>query len=293
MSIAIVANPLAGRGRGRKVARVVEQLLTEDNVDFEMFFTQHPEHAIELAAQACRKHPVVAALGGDGTVREVLSAIWDKPAALGVIPGGTGNDYARGLGIPRDTREALKVLREGFTAPLDVGLEHERPFGQLACIGFPVDVICHVNEHRDGLIKGSAAFLVSLVATLRALRHYPVRITLDGKTMEKDVVGVFVMNMPYGGGGMKFAPDVRYDGGEFHVVIVENLSKWDLALTLPKIYSGNHVGHRAVSIVAGKEVRIEGQSLPVMLDGDIFPARPIHAKIQPRAARVVIPKTPA
>ena len=164
MSIAIIANPLAGRGRGQKVAQAVQQLLKEQNVDFEMVFTQCAGHAVELADQASDKHPVVAALGGDGTVREVLSAIWQKPSALGVIPGGTGNDYARGLGIPRETEAALKVLVEGTAAPLDVGLEHGDVFGQLACIGFPVDVIMHVNAHRDGLIKGSAAFLAGVAA---------------------------------------------------------------------------------------------------------------------------------
>ncbi len=293
MSIAIIANPLAGRGRGQKVAQAVQQLLKEQNVDFEMVFTQYAGHAVELADQASDKHPVVAALGGDGTVREVLSAIWQKPSALGVIPGGTGNDYARGLGIPRETEAALKVLVEGTAAPLDVGLEHGDVFGQLACIGFPVDVIMHVNAHRDGLIKGSAAFLAGVAATLRNLRHYQVRITVDGKVLDKDVVGVFVMNMPYGGGGMKFAPDARYDGGEFHVVIVEKVSRWDLTITLPKIYSGRHLSNPAVSVVQGKEVSIEGQSLPIMLDGDIFPARPVQASIKPRAAKVVIPKAPA
>ena len=92
---------------------------------------------------------------------------------------------------------------------------------------------------------------------------------------------------------MKFAPHARYDSGEFHVLIVEKLSRWNLAMTLPKVYSGNHLDHPAVSIVSGREVSIEGQSLPNMLDGDVFPARPIQATIKPRAAKVVIPKAPA
>jgi len=293
MSIAIIANPLAGRGRGRKVAQQVQELLKAQNADFEMVWTEYAGHAVELADRASEKHPVVAALGGDGTVREVLTAIWQKPATLGVIPGGTGNDYARGLGIPRDTESALQVLLEGATGPLDVGLEHENVFGQLACIGFAVDVIMHVNAHRDGLIKGSPAFLVGVASTLRHLRSYQVRIKVDDTVLEKDAVGIFVMNMPYGGGGMKFAPHARYDSGEFHVLIVEKLSRWNLAMPLPKVYSGNHLDHPAVSIVSGREVSIEGQSLPIMLDGDVFPARPIQATIKPRAAKVVIPKAPA
>ena len=293
MSIAIIANPLAGRGRGRKVAHQVQQLLAEQNTDFEMIFTQYAGHAVELADRASDKHPIVAALGGDGTAREVLTAIWQKPVALGIIPGGTGNDYARSLGIPRDVPGALKVLTEGALGRLDVGMEHNDVFGQLAFIGFAVDVIMHVNAHRDGLIKGSPAFLMGVASTLRHLRHYSLRITVDGQVLDKDVVGVFVMNMPHGGGGMKFAPNARYDSGEFHVLVVEHISKWSLAVTLPKVYAGNHLDHPAVSLVTGREVTIEGEDLPIMLDGDVFPARPVRAKLMPQAAQVVIPKAPA
>ena len=293
MSIGIIANPLAGRGRGAKAAHTVKQMLTEEHVDFEMVYTQYAGHAVELADKASERHPVVAALGGDGTVREVLSAVWQKDSVFAVIPGGTGNDYARGLGIPRDIPGALKVLREGTAAQFDVGLEHDQVFGQLACIGFPVDVITYVNEHRDGLIKGSAAFLAGVAATLRHLRHYEARINVDGRVVEEDVVGVFAMNMPYCGGGMMFAPQVRYNSGEFHVVIVRSISRLQLTVTLPKIYSGRHVSHPAVEIIKGRKVSIEGPSLPIMLDGDIFPARPLHAKINPGAAKVLVPKTPA
>lgn len=293
MSIAIIANPLAGRGRGKRTAQLAQELLTEKKADFEILYTQHEGQAVELAERAAERHRVVAALGGDGTIREVLAGTWQKQVTVGVIPGGTGNDYARGLGIPRETPAAVEVLLNGQPAAMDLGLEQDQIFGQLACIGFPVDVILHVNAHRDGLFKGSAAFLAGVVATISHLRTYPVRITIDGKAMERNVVGIFVMNMPFGGGGMMFAPQARFDDELFHLLVIERVSKLDLALTLPKIYSGNHLSHPAVSLLTGKDVRIEGDPLPIMLDGDIFPARPIHAQIMPQAAQVLIPKNPS
>ena len=294
MSVAIVANPLAGRGRGAKIAQATKELLTAQKVDFQLLFTEHPGHAIELAHEASKNRELVAALGGDGTCREVLEGIWTSSATLGIIPGGTGNDYARGLGVPRQIEPALEALLQGQEVALDVGLENETVFGQMASIGFSADVLEHVNNNRDGFWKGSAAFLAGVVATLRNLRTYAVKINLDGTVLEKEVIALFALNMPYGGGGMNFAPEARYDSGHFHLLFIEKISKMEFAVTLPKIYPGKHITHPAVTILTGKEITIEGDPLPIMIDGDIFPARPFHAKIVPQAVRVRIPiATPA
>ena len=293
MSVAIVANPLAGRGRGQKTAQFAKEVLKAHNVDFELMYTEYPGHAIELAHRASKNHPVVAALGGDGTIREVLEGTWQSSAILGIIPGGTGNDYARGLGIPREIEPAIEVLLHGKDILFDVGLESDLVFGQMASIGFSVDVLEYVNTHRGGIWKGSAAFLAGVVATIRHLKSVHVKITVDGKVMEREIIALFALNMPYGGGGMKFAPEAKYDSGYFHLLFIEAIGRLDLAVTLPKIYSGKHITHPAVNIVTGKDITIEGDPLPIMVDGDIFGARPFHTKIIPQAMRVRIPKTPA
>lgn len=292
MSIAIIANPLAGRGRGQKVAQFTKNFLTEQGVDFQLMYTRSAGHAIELAQRASESHETVAALGGDGTIREVLEGIWRSPAALGIIPGGTGNDYARGLGIPREAELAIQTLLHGQEVLFDIGLENDVVFGQMASIGFSADVLEYVNSHRKGFWKGSAAFLAGIVATIRSLRSFPVKIIIDGQAIEKKIIALFALNMPYGGGGMQFAPEARYDSGHFHILLIEEIGKLDFTLTLPKIYSGKHVTHPAVTILTGKEVTIEGDPLPIMIDGDIFPAQPFHTKIRPKAMRVIAPKTP-
>lgn len=293
MTLAIIANPLAGRGLGAKAARLTQQVLTDKQIDFELIYTKHAGHATELALKASRKHEVVVALGGDGTIREVLEGTWQSEATLGIIPGGTGNDYARGLDIPRETLAAVDLLLTGQKASFDLGLEGERIFGVLASIGFPVDVIDHVNLHRNRFIKGKPAFLSAVVATLHNLRSFPVEIKIDQAVIEKEVIGVFVMNMPFGGGGMRFTPEAFYGDGLFHVLIIEKISRRDLAVTLPKIYAGNHVNHPAVSILTGKEVSIESVPEAIMLDGDIFSPRKVETKILPKAAQVIVAKTSA
>lgn len=290
MSMAIIANPLAGRGRGKQTAERVKQLLTERSIDFEMMYTKYHRHGIELAHEASSKHELVVALGGDGTIGEVLEGIWETSSTLGIIPGGTGNDYARGLGIPRNLEEALQVLLDKNTVSLDVGVEKDKVFGVLASIGFPAHVIQHVNNNRNGIFKGSLAILAGLVSTLRSLQSYPIKISIDGMVMEKNVVGVFLMNMPYGGGGLKFAPQARFNDGHFSIVIVEEVGKLDLALTLPKVYFGKHTSHPDVTILTGQEVEIESEPLVRMFDGDMCGTTPLKAKIIPHAAQVVVPK---
>lgn len=292
MSIAVIANPLAGRGRGEKTAYLTERILTEKNIDYELIFTESPGHAIDLARRAAEKHEVVAALGGDGTIREVLAGTYDNTrTTLGIIPAGTGNDYARGLGIPRQTAAAINVLLEQDTDMLDIGFFGPHIFGVLASIGFPVDVIEYVNNRRDSRIKGKPAFLSAVAATVRNLKSFPVEIDIDGKHIQRDIVGLFVMNMPYGGGGMKFTPDAHYNCGQFDVLIIGEISRLDLAVTLPKIYSGRHTTHPAIKILRGREINVNGASLPIMLDGDIFPAASLHTRLAPQKMKVVMPSS--
>lgn len=292
MSIAIIANPLAGRGRGKKTATLAQEILNAQNADYQLLYTEHPGHAVELAQRASEKHEVVVALGGDGTIREVVQGMWQSSATLGIIPGGTGNDYARGLGIPRQTALAIETLLGNYAVPFDLGVETDLVFGVSASIGFSVDVLEHVNSHRDGFWKGQSAFIAGVIATLRTLRTYPVKLTIDGQVIKKEVVALFVMNMPYSGGGMKFTPTAQYNDSLFHVLLIEQISKPDLAWTLPKIYSGKHVNHPAVSIYPGQEITVESEPLPIMLDGDIFSTRPLQATLIPNANKVLIPKAP-
>lgn len=292
MSMAIIANPVAGRGSAKRIAQLAKAILSEKNIDFELIFTKQPGQAIDLAHGASRNHEIVVALGGDGTIREVLEGTWESNSTIGIIPSGTGNDYARGLNIPNKTRAAVENILAKNSVPFDVCFKNELVFGVLSSIGFPVDVIQHVNDNRGSFWKGQIAFLISVISTINHLKSYPVRITIDGKIIEKEVVGLFVMNMPYGGGGMMFTPEASHENGVMHLLTIDKVSKMDLSITLPRVYFGKHTTHPAVNILTGREIKVESDPLAIMLDGDIFPPVSFHAKIKPQATRVIVPKAP-
>ncbi len=287
MSIAIIANPTAGRGRGERVTSQIMQYLSVKNIDVKIERTTYPQHAIALAKRAASEHETVVAIGGDGTIREVLEGIGQTKARLGIIPGGTGNDFARGLAIPRKPKEALDVVLAGYSRLLDVAVERDRIFGVSAAIGFPVTVIDHVNSHQD-ILRGPVAIIAGVWRTLKNLQSHHVSLTIDGVRRELHTVAILVMNMPYAGGGLMFAPTARYDDGLLSVLIVHPISRGDLAKTLPKIYRGEHISHPKVELIQGKTICIEADNLQKMFDGDLYGSTPLDVSIHPGAAKVIV-----
>lgn len=288
MSIAIIANPHAGKGRGKKVAEQVTSILKDKHVDFEIFFTGYPKQAVELAAQATKKHEVIAALGGDGTVNEVLNGILHSKSQLAIIPGGTGNDYARGLNIPTNPDDALKVILQGNIVKMDVVEERSRTFGVVSTIGFPSTVLDYVNSHRDSFLKGPIVFTAAIIKTIHNLKIYPINITIDDETRQLSVVGVVLMNMPYGGGGLMFAPDAHYNDGYIWAVIIKEVTRFELMRTLPLVYFGKHVNHPKVEIIQCQRVSITAdESLIKSYDGELDDFTPFNAVIHPQAVSVI------
>ena len=289
MHIAIIANPLAGRLRARRTCALVQSYLKSRDIPFSYYETEYAGHAIALARKAAKTHTIVAGLGGDGTIREVLEGVWNTNAVLGVLPAGTGNDHARSLGIPRDPKAATAVLIEGRAVPMDVGRERDYIFGCVGAVGFPVDVMDNLNNSPLGRTVGKLAYLGAIAKTLQHLRPHPLTITIDGRRIQRDSVGVLVMNMPYAGGGLMFAPKAKYNDGLFSVVIVGKVGRLDLIRTLPKVYKGNHVGHPQIEIIQGCSVTIEPGGFKKLFDGDLGGETPFRARIEASAARVMIP----
>ncbi len=289
MSIAIIANPNAGRGRANKVAKQVVEVFQNKQVDFQIHFTRYAKQAIDLAHQASQRHKTIVALGGDGTVNEVLMGMMDSKSKLAIIPGGTGNDYARGLNIPKDANQAAKIILQDYSVKMDVVKEHTRAFGVVSTLGFPSTVLEYVNNHRDSLIKGSLVFAGAIIKTLHNLTSHEVGIVIDGKPRNLSTVGIILMNMPYGGGGLMFAPKARYDDGYISLVIIKDVGAFELLKTLPLVYFGKHINHPAVEIIPCRQVSITSSiRLAKSFDGDLDGFTPLEAVIVPQAVSVII-----
>lgn len=291
----IILNPVAGKGKGALAAERIERQLTELGIAYELVRTTESGHAVRLARTAVREGwPAIVAVGGDGTMGEVLNGIMEVSGGqccyFGFIPAGTGNDFARSLGIPLDLDQAVQALLTAQVRCIDIGREKEGFFAIITGLGFPADVMARANAYR-GPLHGPAVITWSVLKTIRELQAEPIELILDGQLQEMSAKAVFVLNMPFTGGGLQIVPGALPDDGLLDVCVMQNMSKTDLLLTLPKAYKGRHVGHRDIVFFRCRKVEIRtARPLRKLFDGNVFGHSPLMAEILPKALAVLVPR---
>jgi diacylglycerol kinase (ATP) len=289
MSYKIIANPVAGKGKAIALIDQVRSILKQHKAEFDFELTKSPGDAADIARSAAeRGWKVIVSLGGDGTISEVISGLVGTESALGIISCGRGNDIARSLGVPTDTEQAVNTLLNGEKCRIDVGLEKDQVFADIAGVGFSAEVSSQANDMQK--LKGSLAFLAATYKTLSRLKARQVRIELDNEVIETKVVSVTVSNMKYAGGGMVFAPNAIADDGLFDVCIVREIGKISLALTFPQMYKDAGPKHPALSRYRSSIVRIFSEDpMEKMFDGNINGKTPLEAEILAKAIDVIVP----
>ena len=231
--VKFIVNPVAGRGRGRRVWQAVQEMLERDGYPYSVAFSSRPGEGPMLARQAAREGcRLVVALGGDGTVNEVANGIMGSGAALGIVPAGTGSDYIRSLPLPKDPLEAARTLYTGRRLTVDVGLVNNRYFLGVTGIGIDAEVCRRVNEDLTWL-GGKKAYIAGLLATLVSYRPQPVKIVMDQLTLEEEVMFVAVANARFFGGGMEIAPQANLQDGLLDVCVIKALPKLELLRAFP------------------------------------------------------------
>ncbi len=288
--VALLCNPSAGGGRAAHVLPEVEAALREFDVSFHTEITRDFDHARALARAATVAGEVTVTLSGDGLVGCVAGALIDIPGAvLGVLPGGRGNDLARVLGIPRDLREACRIVAFGRERPLDVGDVDGHTFIGIASLGFDSDANRIANEAPPRLGK-----LVYVYGGLRALAAWkPARfdLRLDGRQLAFTGYTVAAANSTSYGGGMLLAPDASLDDGMLDVVLIAQHSKLGFVRTLPAVFKGEHVNHPAVRIERVRELRVDAdRPFVIYADGDPIGKTPATIRITPGALGVLAPR---
>jgi diacylglycerol kinase (ATP) len=238
------------------------------------------------------------AVGGDGTVNEIANGIAGLEVELAVIPRGTGWDFVRTHDIPRRIEDAVEVALNGRTREVDLGraryrgwdgAERESLFANVASAGMSGAIAKRANETSKAL-GGKASYLWATLAVFARWRNDEVRVRVDGEEHRGLMHDVVVANGCYFGGGMKICPDAEPDDGLFDVLLIGDLSKRDLLLTLPKTYRGTHLPHPKATVLRGTNVEVETpEALPVELDGEQPGTTPVRFEVVPRALRLRTP----
>ncbi|MBC7220400.1 diacylglycerol kinase family lipid kinase [Candidatus Bipolaricaulota bacterium] len=285
----VILNPAADRGRAGARQEELRAVLAKAGVKGEIALTERPGHAVELARDAVRAGAkAVAAAGGDGTLHEVGQALVGTEAALGILPMGSGNDYIRVLGIPKDLTGAAAVLARGRHRAVDVADVH----GQFSLNSFGMGVEGQIaaDYKRMRFLKGEVGYLYATVLEVVRFPPFQAEVAGNGWTFAGRLLSVSVMNGPYAGGGYRLAPHARLDDGVLDVGLIGNYPRLVRFVVLPKTRDGSYLNLARVHARKAERVRIRSdRPLPVHMDGELLPepVQEIGVSLRPRALHVI------
>lgn len=283
----LIINPVAGRGKG---IEVVKEFLNKrrDQHKFKTYYTDYPGHATKLVEQVVSLHEdkiqMLIVVGGDGTIYEVLNGMKKfQGIPLAFVPVGSGNDFARGCGMPLNPRKSLEaIFKTKRFKPYWAGtyLTDQKParlkklFASSLGFGFDAEVAEKTNESKwkrwfNRFRLSCIVYVFGLISTIFNFKPKNFNLTIDGKTRE--MTGIWMLtitNHPYFGGGMKIAPDATINKQTFHVTIVHQISKMKLLLLFLTVFFGQHTRLKEVETLIGSEISIKSkETLTYHADG--------------------------
>jgi diacylglycerol kinase (ATP) len=290
----VVFNPHSGKGRGAQfIAPVLQGLAPAKGLEHGL--TRGPGDEARLAEEAIRRgFRRIVAVGGDGTWSNVGNAILrtGQPVSLGLVPGGTGCDLAKTLGIPaRDVGACCRIVLDGAARTIDVGKVEDRHFLNIA--GFGYDVAVLEDSWKVPFLGGNALYLYCALKQLGSYRGFTLEGEVDGRALGKsDLLMVIVANARIFGGGFKVAPHADVSDGKLEAVSFANMGFSGRLSALAGLLRGTHLAHPRVSAVSASRLVYRFGSPPSYeTDGEWNQARTAELVVEavPRALRVLVP----
>jgi diacylglycerol kinase (ATP) len=288
--ILFIVNPFSGISKKGKLARQIEQHLDSHLFDYKIKNTQAPGHATELAKEAIAQNfEMVIAVGGDGSVNEVAAALIDSETILGIIPAGSGNGFARHLGLSTNVVKAIQQLNHGKKLRIDTVKMNGRPFVNLAGLGFDGWVSYKLKQSK---LRGFLGY--GKIVTQESFKFKPqtYQINIDGKIMEEECLCLEIVNAPMFGYNFEIAPHAKFNDGILEMVVVKKMTPWRFPQLawhsfhktinesgLTKCYSGKNI---KVKIVEETPVHMDGEGMLVNED--------LEFSINPLSLSVWVPK---
>jgi diacylglycerol kinase (ATP) len=281
-SLALLAHPSSGKGRCLQYAHTFSQKAVQTGFTVTIVSGKTPEQSIEAIKSIRNEIDILVVIGGDGSLHIALQAIADTDLPIYVVPMGTGNDFARTNNpLFTDIDMILHRLQNEAPKKIDLGLisdEHNATwFGQVLSTGF--DSLVNRRANNMSWIKGQIKYTIATLLELPKFKPIQYTIKLDGQVIQTRAMLVSVANGPTYGGGMKIVPDADRSDGLLDVMILKEVSKFELLRVFPKVFSGGHKTHRAVSFYRTKNFSLEAAAL-AYADGEFVGSLPISGEIR-------------
>jgi diacylglycerol kinase (ATP) len=290
-----ILNPAAGSGRAARSIAALQAALEVRGLAFELHLTERAGNGFHLVRSLKNQDPIIV-VGGDGTLHEVIGALLhDQDSSqriVGLIPLGTGDDFARGVGIPLgNIRKALEVIAQGRVKVFDAARMNGRAFLNGFGSGFDALVAASVKK-TPGFLPGPLRYLVAILLELIGLKGRRVKVYADGELIhDGEALLIAIMNFIGYGGGLKINPVAVGHDGVLEIIIGGQFNRLGVMNILPKLARGAHLGHPQVHLRQARVIRVEWERpMPAHLDGEpLEPLRVFEAEILPQALRFFVP----
>ena len=304
----VVVNPISGYGKGLDDFPLISKLLRDNGIACEAVFTEHKYHATELTVSAITegyRHIIV--VGGDGTLHEVVNGLFIQkcvePAevTVAVISVGTGNDWIRMYGLPKQYSAVIRAIKEGYTFLQDVAaVEYEesrykqtRYMANVAGAGFDAEVIKRGQALRDRGAKGASIYIRALIRSFFGYKPTGVKIWVDDRLMYNNLLFSLAIGVgKYNGGGIQQLPVAVADDGLLDVTLIRPIHWWHIVFRLRRFFNGEiySIGH--VQHLQGSKIRIESSpEIQLEIDGELLGGTPVELRVLHRAVKVIVNKS--
>jgi YegS/Rv2252/BmrU family lipid kinase len=296
--VAAIVNPAAGSGRGPRRWRTVEALLNKAGIRAETFVTATSGEGADAARHAAAAGiDTIVAVGGDGTVHEIVNGLADgnvvRPdVRLAVVPAGTGMDFARNLRLPRRPDLVAARVIAGRERAIDVGVAEEAShhlFVNFAETGLGAEVVAR-EARMSNLWPGRVSFLIAAMGASLRESNVEASVLVDGAMVyDGPLVSVVIANGQYFGGGMKIAPHAAVDDGSLDILVLGDFARAELVSQAWKLYPGSHLRHHKVRGLTGSTIAVLPKSTTRLdLDGELYGEGPYTFSVARSALRVIV-----
>ena len=287
----VIVNPVSGGGRNQQIAGEVERILKERGESCRVFETEREDDGARQVRLAFESGcSAIAYIGGDGTVSEIVPEMANSGKMLYIVPNGTGNDFARAFGLPKDPIEAFCAQLDGQRAKIDCGSINGRAFMNVSGSGFDVEVLRKTEELKQ-VYPGEKAYRKAVLAVLGSYQAFKAEVSIDGGAFKPlSCTIIEIANGRYIGGGMRVAPGAELQDGLFDVVTVDRVPRRLIPFVLPLFILGVHVHLPIARVVKAREVTLRAKGMVVNIDGNLHEMDEARFEILPGALDMMLPK---
>lgn len=286
-----IVNKIAGKGRGLKSVPTIKRVLEAGAYDYAIKVTEYPGHAKELAAEYSQEDTTVYAVGGDGTVLEVLNGL-KAAGTMGIIPAGSGNDFYRLIGDSNtELAHLIKDTVEAQVHLIDYGLANDLKFLNGTSVGIDSDVNFEASKLiRNTFITKGVAYLLAIFKNVLVPKAKHLKITYDDKELNDDFLITAVMNGRFYGNGIKASPNSIVTDGYFDLVLVKDMPHLAVYPALLHYLSGKHLHDPHFTFIKAKKITIESvKKMSVQSDGENYESNKLTLTIKEKALRLKVP----